>query len=189
MLAFIFNIHLLFAEAGNAEGGFLELWHKYFNFPGFEAWKFFNLAVFVALMIYLVRTPLTSAFKAKREAIRAELIKAEEERQAALAKLTEAEAKLARLEAEAKAVREKAEKEAAAEKARIAAQTEADVQKIRAQTQSEIERGARQTRMELRRFSAEESIKLAEEKIKSSMNTEADARLVKAGIQTIGDLS
>lgn len=189
MLALIFNITLLFAEAGQTEGGFAEFWHKYFNYPGFEAWKFFNLSVFVAIMIYLVRTPLTSAFKAKRETIRAELIKAEEERQAALAKLTDAEAKLARLDTEAKTVREKAAQEAAAEKARILEQTESDIQKLRAQAQSEIERNAQMARLELRRFSAEESIKLAEEKIKSAMNTEADARLVKAGIQSIGGLN
>ncbi len=47
-------------------------------------------------MIYLLKKPLTNAFKAKRETIRAELIKAEEERQAALAQLTATEAKLSR---------------------------------------------------------------------------------------------
>lgn len=189
MLALIFNITLLFAEPGNAEGGALSFWHTYFNFPGFEAWKFFNLAVFVAIIVYLVRKPLSDTFKAKRETIRAELIKAEEEHQAALAKLTEAEAKLARLDEESKNVREKSAQSAAAEKTRISEQTETDVQKIRAQADAEIDRSGQQARAELRRFSAEESIRLAEENIKSAMNTEADARLVKAGIQSIGGLN
>ncbi|MGI8470256.1 MAG: hypothetical protein ACR2N3_17590 [Pyrinomonadaceae bacterium] len=188
MLALIFNITLLFAEPNHAESGFTTFWHKYFNYPGFEAWKFFNLAVFVAVIVYLVRKPLSEAFKAKRETIRAELIKAEAEKQAALAQLTDAEAKLARTDAEAKNIREKAALDAAAEKTRIGEQTETDIQKIRARSQSEIERGAQQARTGLRRFSAEESIRLAEEKIKSQMNTEADARLVKAGIQSIGGL-
>lgn len=189
MLALIFNVTLLFAEPGHSEGGFVDFWHKYFNYPGFEVWKFFNLAVFVAIVIYLLRTPLSNAFKAKREKIRAELIKAEEERQAALAQLTEAEAKMARLDTESKTVRQKASQEAAAEKSRIAAQTDSDMQKIRAQANSEIERGAQQARADLRRFSAEESIRLAEEKIKSAISTEADARLVKANIQSIGGLN
>lgn len=189
MLALIFNITLLFAEPVRDAGGFTEFWHKYFNFPGFEAWKFFNLAVFVAIIVYLVRRPLSEAFKAKRETIRAELIKAEEERQAALAKLNETEAKLARLDTEAQTIRENAAREAAAEKTRVTEQTEADIQKIRAQTQSEIERDTQRARAELRRFSAEESIRLAEEKIKAAMNAETDARLVKANIQTIGGLN
>ena len=189
MFAFI-NFLLFLAEAGHsAGGGFSEFWHKYFDIPGFQAWKFFNLAVFVGIIVYLVRKPLTGAFKAKREKIRAELIKAEEEKQAALAKLTESEAKLARLDEEAKSVREKSAQEAAAEKTRIAEQTETDIQKIRSQADNEIARNAQQAKADLRRFSAEESIRLAEEKIKSAMNSEADAKLVKANIQAIGGLN
>jgi F-type H+-transporting ATPase subunit b len=186
MFAFI-NFLLMFAEAGH--GGGSSIWDNYLNIPGFQAWKFFNLAVFVGIIVYLVRKPLTSAFKAKREKIRAELIKAEEEKQAALARLTDAEAKLARLDEEAKSVREKSAQEAAAEKSRIAEQTEADLQKIRVQAENEINRNAQQARADLRRFSAEESIRLAEERIKSAMNSEADARLVKANIQSIGGLN
>lgn len=189
MLALIFNITLLFAESGHAEGGAPSFWHDYFNIPGFEAWKLFNLAVFIFIIVYLVRKPLTSAFKAKRETIRAELIKAEEERQAALAKLSETEAKLAGLDTEAAKIREKSAQEASAEKTRITEQTEADIQKLRAQMQGEIDRNAMQARADLRKFSAEESIRLAEERIKSAMNTEADARLVKANIQSIGGLN
>lgn len=188
MFAFI-NFLLMFAEAGHGEGGTSHIWDTYFNYPGFQAWKFFNLAVFIGIIVYLVRKPLTGAFKAKREKIRAELIKAEEEKQAALARLTETEAKLARLDEEARSVREKSAQEAAAEKARILEQTEADVQKIRTQAENEIARNAQQARADLRRFSAEESIRLAEERIKSAMNSEADARLVKANIQSIGGLN
>ena len=189
MLVFIFNIILLFAESEHAEGGFTNFWHKYFNFPGFEAWKFFNLAVFIALIVYLLRTPLSNTFKARREKIRGELIKAEQERQAALTQLAAAEAKMAQLDMESRTVSEKAARAAVVEKTRIAEQTDSDIKKIRAQAQSEIEREAQQARTDLRRFSAEESIRLAEEKIRATINTEADARLVKAGIQSIGGLN
>lgn len=188
MLAFIFNTVLLLAEPTHPEGGFSNFWHTYFNYPGFEAWKFFNLAVFVAAMIYLLRTPLSEAYKARRETIRAELIKAEEERQAALAKLTEVEAKVSRLDAESANVRQRAAEDAAAEKSRIIEQTEADIGKMRAQAAAEIERAAKQARFELQRFSAEESIRLAEERIKAAMNEATDARLVKANIESIGGL-
>src|SRR5262245_41197225 len=96
MLAFIYSLNLMLAEGGGWWGKI----YPYLNYPGFEAWKFLNLGIFIAVMVYILKKPLSEAFKAKREAIRAELIKAEEERQAALAKLTSAEAKLARLESE-----------------------------------------------------------------------------------------
>jgi F0F1-type ATP synthase membrane subunit b/b' len=195
MLAFLFNYILVFAaptggsasEAGR--GGFMDFYNHYLNFPGFEAWRFFNLAIFVGILIYLLKKPLTAAFKAKRETIRAELIKAEAEKQAALAQLTATEAKFARLDAEAQAVRQRAEQEAAAERLRIAEQTEFEINKLREQAASEIERKNQLARLNLRRFSAEESIRLAEEKIKAEITDEKDARLVKANIQSIGGLN
>ena len=170
-------------------GKFVHFWNTYFNYPGFELWRFFNLAVFIAIMIYLLKKPLTEAFKTRRETIRAELIRAEEEKQAALAQLTATEAKLARLDAESAEVLEKARREAEAEKARIARETEEETEKMRRQTESEIERKSQQVRLQLRRFSAEESIRLAEGKIRREINAEKDARLVKQSIQSIGGLS
>ena len=193
MLAFLFNFSLVFAapssggEAG--QGGFMDFYNHYLNFPGFEAWRFLNLAVFLGILIYLLKKPLTAAFKAKRETIRAELIKAEAEKQAALAQLTSTEAKLAGLDAEAQAIRARAEQEASVEKSRINEQTEFETNKLREQAMSEIERKSQLIHLELRRFSAEESIRLAEEKIKAKITDETDARLVKASIQSIGGLN
>ncbi len=194
MSAFLFNFFLLTTEVGDTRGEsgwgkFLHFYNEYLNYPGFEAWRFFNLALFVAIMIYLLKKPLTDAFKAKRETIRAELIKAEAEKQAALTKLTATEAKFARLDAEAEAIRQRAEQEAAAEKSRITEQTEFEIKKLREQAMSEIERKNQLARLKLRRFSAEESIRLAEEKIKAEITDEKDARLVKANIQSIGGLN
>jgi F0F1-type ATP synthase membrane subunit b/b' len=187
MFAFI-NSLLILAEGG-AGGGW---WHKiepYLNYPGFEAWKFLNLGIFVAIMVYLVKTPLSEAFKAKRETIRAELIKAEEQKQAALAELTTTEAKLANLDAESESVVARAKDEAAAEKKRIAKETEDETRRLQNQAAGEIERKSAQAQVELRRYSAQEAIRLAEEKLKGEINAESDSRLVKAGISAIGGLN
>lgn len=192
MLSFLYSFILIFAAEG-AGGGFSGWWREngapVLNYPGFEAWKFFNLAIFIALLVYLLKKPMSNAFKTKRETIRAELVRAEQERQAALAQLTATEAKLARLETEAADIRQKALNEANAEKTRIAAQTEFEIKKLREQAQSEIERTSKQARAELRKFSAEESIRLAEEKIRRSIDPEKDARIVRTNIQSIGGLS
>lgn len=178
MLAFI-NFILLFAEGGT----------PWWNFPGFEFWRFLNLGIFVAIIVFLLKKPLSNAFKAKRESIRAELIKAEEEKQAALNKLTLAEAKLARIESESDEIIERARLEATEEKARILREAEEEANRLRVQAENEIARKAAQVRLELRRFSAEESIRLAEEKIKQNIDATKDAQLVKANIQSIGGLN
>ena len=190
MFALITSFILFFAEAKHApESGFTKFYNEYLNIPGFEAWKFINLALFVGLMVYLLKKPLGEAFKAKRESIRAELIKAEEEKQAALAKLTSVEDKLAQLETEKENIIQKAKTEAAFEAKRLADQTAADADRLRQQTDAELARIGNQSRAELRRFSAEESIRLAEEKLRSQINGESDAVLVKANIAEIGGLN
>jgi F0F1-type ATP synthase membrane subunit b/b' len=192
MFAFFCTVILVFAESGGhaaGGGGFTEFYDKYLNYPGFEAWKFINLAIFIGALVYLLKKPLGNAFRAKRDAIRAELIKAEQEKQAALAELTTVEAKLAALEGEKATVLKNAREEAEAEKANILKQTEFEVAKMREQAESEINRLVQQANAELRRFSADESVRLAEEKLRGKINPENDAQLVTAGIQEIGGLN
>lgn len=193
MFAFFFTVVLMFADSGGhaagGGGGFTDFYNKYLNYPGFEAWKFVNLALFIAFLVYVAKKPLTNAFKAKREAIRADLIRAEEAKQAALEKLISVEAKMASLDAEKEAVLKKAREEAEAEKANIIRQAESEIAKMREQAENEISRLAQQTKAELRRFSAEESIRLAEEKLRDRIDPDNDAVLVKSGIQAIGGLN
>jgi F-type H+-transporting ATPase subunit b len=187
MLAILSNL-LLFSGGGGESGGYARFFNDYLNYPGFEAWKFINLAIFITIMVYLLKKPLSGAFKAKRDVIRAELIKAEEEKQAALAKLSVADAKLSQLDAEANKIIEKAQLDAEAEETRIAEQAELESKRLFDQANSEIERKTKQVKNELKRFSAEESVRLAEVKIRRSMNATLDEKLVKAGIKSIGGL-
>lgn len=190
MFGFLSVFVLLFADSHSGGGGaFSKFFNEWLNIPGFEAWKFINLGVFIALAIYLGRKPLSETFKLKREEIRADLIKAEAEKQSALAKLTSAEAKLAQLETEKADVLKRAKDEAAVETKRLAESTKVEVERLRQQTEAELRRLAGQSRAELRRFSAQESIRLAEEKIRARIDGAGDARLVKASIQEIGGLN
>lgn len=187
MLSTVLNTIVLLSEAGKS-GGFLDFYNKWLNIPGFEVWKFLNLAIFIGALTYVLRKPLGDAFKAKRDAIRQDLIKAEEEKKAALAKLTAVESKLASLDAETQLVLLKAKEEADEETGRIAKEADEEAGKIRVQTDSEIVRLTKQTQNELKRFSAEESIRLAEEKLKARVDANADAGLVRTGIAAIGGM-
>ena len=189
MFALLINFGLFLSASTGGESKFLHFYNDYLNIPGFEAWKFFNLAIFIAGLIYFLRKPVSEGFKAKREQIRAELIKAEEEKQGALAKLTATEAKLSQLEAEKEKVLQKARDEAAVEKKRLADQTKLEIERLQQQTESDLARLSKQSYAELRRFSAEESIRLAEEKLRAQIDGEKDARLVKASIKEIGGLN
>jgi len=194
MLAFIFNFLVLFAEAASSaeHSGWLGWWYKnvdpYMNYPGFEAWRFLNLIIFFSILTYILKRPLSEAYKARRESIREELIKAEEERKAAVGKLAEAEARLAGLDTEKVKVMEHAKSEAEAERERIEDEVRNDVRRLREQAENDIARKSAQVKARLKRYSAEESVRLAEEKIRSAMNSDVDSRLVKANIRSIGGM-
>jgi len=190
MFFFLSTVILLSATAEHgSSGAFMQFYDKYLNYPGFELWKFVNLGIFIAVLVYLVKTPITEKFKARREAIRAELIKAEQDKQSALADLTATEAKLAGVPNEKSAILARAKEEADAEKQNLTRQTKAEIAKLQQQAESELNRLAQQRKIELRRFSAEESVRLAEEKLRGKINADNDAALVKSSIESIGGLS
>src|SRR5580765_122510 len=146
MFAFITSFILFLAETPAPKSAFMRFYDDWLNIPGFEAWKFVNLAFFITVLVYIGKKPLSDAFKAKRDAIRSELIRAEEEKQAALAKLTTAEAKLAQLETEKTNILQKAKDEAAFEKKRVAEQTKIEATRLRQQSEAELARISNQTR-------------------------------------------
>lgn len=150
--------------------------------------RIFNILLFVAIAVFLLtrKLKLGDKLKERRDGIRRELMRAQEERNAALAKLEEVEARLAKLDAEVEAVRAQAQREAAEERARIERQTEEDLRKLREQAQREIESASKTARAELRAYAAEQSVRLAEEMIRREMRQEDDARLVREYMGELG---
>jgi F-type H+-transporting ATPase subunit b len=161
----------------------------WWNYPGLELWKFINLAIFIGLGIYLHQRygrPVSEALRSRRESIKRELQKAREEKEIALRKLAEVEARIKHLDGDVTAIREQAKAEAQAERERIKAATEAEMTKMRQQAQREIESAAKAARQELRRFAAAESARLAEEAIQREIGTEDDKRLIAASVEQLG---
>jgi F0F1-type ATP synthase membrane subunit b/b' len=176
MSALFINIFAL------AEGESAPWW----NIPSFEVWRWVNLLIFAGLFIYILRRPVSEALRARREGIRRELMRAQEERNAALAKLEEVETRLSRLDEEVRSVREQSEREAAEERERIRRATEEETRKLREQAQREIESAGKAARADLREFAAEQSVRLAEEMIRRDIRPEDDARLVSLRVEELG---
>jgi F0F1-type ATP synthase membrane subunit b/b' len=163
--------------------------YPWWNYPGLELWKFVNLFVFIVAALYLHRRfgqPIREGLRSRSEAIQRELTKAREERDKALAKLSEVESRFAKLDAEVAAVTEKARAEADAESERIRLATEREVAKIREQAEREIESAGKSARHELRRFGAQESVRLAEEILEREIRPEDDARLTSLNVKELG---
>jgi F0F1-type ATP synthase membrane subunit b/b' len=179
-MQFALNLFILLSEAAGTEAA------PWWNKPGLEFWKFVNLFIFVGALVYILKRPLSEAMRARREGIRRDLMRAQEERNAALAKLEEVEARLARLDSEVAGVREQSQREAAEERERISRAAEEEAQKMREQARREIESAGKAARQELRQYTAEQSVRLAEEVIRREMRPEDDARLVNLQVEELG---
>lgn len=148
--------------------------------------KVANLLLFAGLMYYFLRRPIKEAFRARQESIRSELMRAEEERDAAVAKLKEVEGRIARLDEEVGAIRANAQREATEERARVERATEEEIRKIREQARREIESAAKAARAELRAYAAEQSVSLAEQMIRRDIRPEDEAHLVREYVEELG---
>lgn len=180
MSYFLSNIFLLFALAGGETA--------WYNYPGWEIWKFFNLLLFIGALIFLLRRPIGASLVARRDTIRQQLMRAQEERRAALLKLEEVELRLARLDAEVETVRAQAKREADAERENIARSTAEETRRLREQAQREIESAGKVARQDLRRYAAEQSISLAEGLIRRDISSDDDARLMNDYVGDLGGI-
>lgn len=167
----------------------LESGTVWWNYPGLELWKFVNLAVFIAGAIYLHRRfgrPISEGLRARGEGIKRELQRAREEKEQALAKLAEVEAKIQLMDSEVSSIREQAKVEAEAERERIKIATEAEMTKLKQQAQREIESASKAAIQELRAFAAQQSVALAEESIKRELRVEDDKRIIGLNVEQLG---
>jgi F-type H+-transporting ATPase subunit b len=158
----------------------------WWNYPGLELWKFLNLIVFIVVAAYFLRRRIREALLSRGEVIKRELARAREERDLALAKLTEVEARLSNLDHDVAKVNDKAQAEADAEQQRIRTATGEEIAKIREQAKREIESAGKAARHELRRFAAQESVRLAEAILEREIGAEDDARLTSLSVQELG---
>src|SRR5437667_10836226 len=114
---------------------------RWWDYPGFELWKFINLGIFVLALVYFLtkKVKLGESFKNRRENIKSELARARQERDAALAKLKEVKERLSRLDSEVATIKEQSKHQAEQERKRIARSNEKDNDKQKEQAQKEIE--------------------------------------------------
>ena len=157
----------------------------WYNYPGLEAWKFFNLAVFTAVGIYILRRPISQALGTRRAAIQQELVQAQEQKAQAVARMAEVDSLLTRLDSDVRTVHDHAREEADSERKRIAAATSTEMEKLKQQAEREMETADKVARKELRQFLAQRSIEVAREAVRGRMKPDDDKALIE---QSIGEL-
>lgn len=155
------------------------------NYPGFEAWRFVNLFLFIAGALYAHHRfgrPISEGLRNRRANIKRQLEEAQRQRELAEAQLVEVETRLKSLDDQVSKIRADAEAEAKAERDRIREATEMEIAKLEAQGDREIEKIAKNAQLELRQFTANQSIRKAETLIRRDIDLQADSRLISTSV-------
>lgn len=148
--------------------------------------KLFNFAIFAAILVFLLKGALSSAFKARARELEDKLSQAERERAEADAQIHELEARMAGLQAELEGIMAKAESEAEAEKARIIESAQAEAAQILAQTKAEIEFARRTAEGELRNLVAGLAVEGATRRLQDRVKDQVASTVLDRSIQQVG---
>jgi len=161
------------------------------DYPGFEAWRFINLFLFIAGALLLHRwrgRPIREKLRRRRETIKLELESARHRKEAAAAELAVVEARLAEVDKEVAKIRSEAEAEAEMERRRLKAATEAEISRLRSQAERDVANLVKNVQMELRQFAAAQGVQAAETLIRRDLDPAKDARLIKVSAGQFGGM-
>ena len=164
---------------------------EWLDYPGFEAWRFVNLFLFIAAALLLHRRfgrPISERLRRRRASIKLEIENARRRRDAAAAELEAVQTRLAEVDGEVLKIRKEAEAEVENERRRLKAATEVEMSRLRAQSERDIANLVKSAQLELRRFAAEEGVKAAETLIRRDLDSTKDARLIGVSVEQFGEV-
>jgi F-type H+-transporting ATPase subunit b len=127
---------------------------------------FLNFVLVVLFFVLLFRSSVPQMFRDRTQAIQKGIREAQAASAEAARRLSDIEARLAKLDTEVAEIRTSAEREAAAEEARILQAAEEDKRKVLESVETEIGAIARNARRELKTYAATLAVDLASRKIK-----------------------
>ena len=133
---------------------------------------FLNFVLVVLFFVLLFRSSVPQMFRDRTQAIQKGIREAQAASAEAARRLSDIEARLAKLDTEVAEIRTSAEREAAAEEARILQAAEEDKRKVLESVETEIGAIARNARRELKTYAATLAVDLASRKIKVDDTTD-----------------
>ncbi len=133
---------------------------------------FINFVLVVLFFVLLFRSSVPKMFRDRTQAIQKGMREAQAASAEASRRLSNIEARLAKLDIEVAEIRASAESEAAAEEARIRQSAEEDKRKVLEAVETEVNAIARNARRELKTYAATLAVDLASHKIKVDDTTD-----------------
>ena len=145
----------------------------------------FNFVLYVALLIFIGKKPITAFFKARREGVAGAIESAKAATEAAEARLTETMAKLENFDAEREAILAEYRELGEAERRKIVADAEGAAAKIVRDAEQTAERELAQARETLRQQLVTSALTKAQAQLSARMTPVTQAQLIDDGIDAL----
>jgi F0F1-type ATP synthase membrane subunit b/b' len=142
-------------------------------------WKTLNVAVLVAIIYKFARKPVASALNSTAQSAKQVVDDARSAEERISSELSGLRIQISALEKEAVEMVASAKKDAENEKARIIEEGRQELIRMKEQAIFTLEQERRKAEDVLRNWIAEESVRLAEEKLKKEMNQKHQSKMVK----------
>jgi F-type H+-transporting ATPase subunit b len=139
--------------------------------------KAFNFVVLVGVLVYFLKTPLSTYLTGRISRVRQDLVTAAETREMASRQLAEIAAKLKAIPAEIELLKRRGAEDLAAERVRIQQAAAAERQRLLEHTAREIEMKFRVAKRALIEHAADLAVQVAAQRIGRSITAEDHARL------------
>jgi F-type H+-transporting ATPase subunit b len=151
-----------------------------------EIWKWANFAILAAGLGYLVAKTLPPAFRARTSEIQKGISEARALKDDADKRAAQVEAKIKSLGTDIEKLRTESKAEMQQEGARIRLETAAQIARLEAQAHQEIESASKLAQRELKSYAAKLALELAEQRVRSRLDGNAEAGLVNNFVQDLG---
>lgn len=150
-------------------------------------WHVFNLALFLGVVFYFARRPVSDEVKNREVNIRKRLTDAARLRDEARQKHEELGARLASFEEEVAQLRSEAAEEARKEEERLIERAEAEAERIREIAERNIREEVVRAQVALRREAVDLAVDLAETTLKNQMQSDDQRRLARQFLDSLHD--
>lgn len=176
LLPMDFGSWLVLAEAEEAGFGL--------NFSLLDT-NLINLVIIISVLVYFGRGFIGKSLVERRSQIEAAIKEAEDRKKSASAALAEEQQRLAQAKTEAERIRQNAVESAERARVAILEETEAELARMQESATQDITSQQERIARELREVIAARAVALAEDRLKSGLNSDAQRQLVEQSIASL----
>ena len=159
----------------------------YFGIPSWVL-KLLNMIVFLAVLGYFLRGPVTTALAQRHEQIQRDAAEARERRTKADQMAADIQARLTQIEQDVRSIRERAEADGQRQRQELMAAAEAEAAKILQSARNEVDNRLKNARHELTEYAGQLASERAEAILKEKITDADQKKLFEESLRQVGEV-